>query len=185
MAEFAPPDKMTAWATMAMVELRESICRDLFAEKVFAYHTRLRQPEELYTRILYALFIATDAELPHMMAGSLPNGLSLYYEPVNKLVYEGRGRLLESRPGLAYGTFRPIDTLHDGAHVSFRSFLTCIGWVRNPEYRPSPEEYCKYLEMYCRHLDSIHGHFKAGRSKEQVLVFIKHLHDPASQKPNL
>src|SRR5438094_2842837 len=34
MAEFGPPDKMTAWTLAAMTELRESICRDLVNKKV-------------------------------------------------------------------------------------------------------------------------------------------------------
>ena len=132
MAEFGPPDKMTAWTLAAMTELRESICRDLVNKKVFAFHTRVRQPEELYIRTLYALFVASREEIPHILSGTTPNGLSNLYREVNRLVFDDRGLLLVQQAGQNFGTFIPIDTLHDSAHASFRSFLTCIGWARNP-----------------------------------------------------
>ncbi len=91
--EFAPPEKMTIWALNAMVELRESICRDLTEKKVFAWYSRLRQPEEMYIRTLYAIFIATDGDLPHILSGDRPNGLSPLYTEVNKVVFEDRGLL--------------------------------------------------------------------------------------------
>src|SRR5216683_2951661 len=72
--EFAPPDKLTFWVLHAMAELRDSICRDLADKKIFAWHTRLRQPEELYIRTLYALFIAGEKELQHILSGAMPNG---------------------------------------------------------------------------------------------------------------
>jgi hypothetical protein len=171
---------MTAWTLAAMVELAESICRDLEAKKVFAFHTRIRQPEELYIRALYALFIASDAEIPHILSGATTNGLAGYYREVNRVVFEGRGLLLVQQPGQSYGTFAPVDTLHDGAHVSFRSFLTCIGCIRNPENLPAPDRYCKHLRTYCDYLNYMHQAFKAGKSKEDVLVGVKNLHRPAS-----
>src|SRR5439155_18471630 len=86
--EFAPPEKMTMWALAAIVELRESVCRDLKDKKVFAFMTRLRQPEELYIRVLYALFIATEKELHHILSGEMPNGFFGLYPQVNDLVFE-------------------------------------------------------------------------------------------------
>jgi hypothetical protein len=62
MIAFAPPAEMTKWTLAAMAELAESICRDLENKKVFAFHTRVRQPEELYIRTLYTLFVASDEE---------------------------------------------------------------------------------------------------------------------------
>lgn len=123
--EFAPPEKMTLWARTAMAELSESICRDLVAKKVFAWHSRLRQPEELYIR-----------------------------------------------------------TLNDGAHASFRAFMTCIGLARNPEYLPSPDKYCEHLVTYCKYLDYMHNMFKSGKAKEDVLSGVKNLHKPASHWKN-
>jgi len=84
---FALPEKMTLWARTAMAELSESICRDLMAKKVFAWHSRLRQPEELYIRTLYALFIATEKELHHILSGDTPNGLSRLYEELTRLFF--------------------------------------------------------------------------------------------------
>jgi hypothetical protein len=181
MMEFSPPEKMTAWVLAAMAELRESIFRDLEAKKAFAWHSRLRQPEELYIRTLYALFVASDKELPHIISGDTPNGLSGLYSEVNRVVFEGRGLLQVSQPGLNPGTtFKPMDTLNDGAHVSFRAFLTCMGWVKNPQTMPSTEQYCKYLNAYCNILNYMHGMFKANREKKDVLSGVKSLHRPAN-----
>jgi hypothetical protein len=177
-ATFAPPEKMTLWAQTAMAELTESICRDLEAKKVFAWLSRLRQPEELYIRILYALFIATEEELHDILSGDMPNGISTMYQKVNELVFEGRGLLQTSRPGLMSGSFRPIDTLNDGAHTSFRAFMTAIGLARNPQYLPPAENYCKHLQTYCRYLNYMHETFTAGKSKEEVLAGVISLHRP-------
>lgn len=179
MMEFSPPEKMTAWVLAAMAELRESICRDLEAKKVFAWHSRLRQPEELYIRTLYALFVASEKELPHVISGDTPNGLSRLYSEVNRVVFDGIGLLQVSQPGLNPGTtFKPMDTLNDGAHVSFRAFLTCIGLARNPQNMTSPERYCKYLATYCDNLNYMHGMFKANKEKKDVLAGVKSLHRP-------
>ena len=77
MAEFGPPDKITAWTLTAMAELRESICRDLVNKKVFAFHTRVRQPEELYIRTLYALFVASREEYLTSYPAQLQMGLRI------------------------------------------------------------------------------------------------------------
>jgi hypothetical protein len=136
--EFSPPDKMTFWVLAAMSELGQSIARDFAEKKYFAWHARLRQPEEMYVRTLYSLFIASEKELHHIFSGDMPNGFSNYYKQVNELVFEGRGLLLTSQPGLTYGTFKPMETLHDGAHVSFRAFMTCIGFKKHPGGCPRP-----------------------------------------------
>lgn len=183
MIAFAPPAEMTKWTHVAMAELAESVCRDLENKKVFAFHTRVRQPEELYIRTLYTLFVATDKEIPHILSGATPNGLPHLYREVNRVVYEDRGLLLVQQPGQSYGTFAPMDTLHDGAHASFRSFLTCIGWMRKPENIPSLERYCQHLKRYCDNLNYMHEMFKAGKRKEDVLAGIKNLHRPWQAAP--
>jgi hypothetical protein len=181
-AEFAPPDKMTIWVHVAMAELRESICKDLSENRIFAWHTRLRQPEELYIRTLYALFIATERELHHILSGEMPNGLSQLYERVNKVIFQDKGPLKKTLPGLNEGTFKPIDTLNDGAHTSFRAFTTCIGLARNRQYLPSPEKYREHLSRYCAYLEYMHGMFKAGKDKEDILVAVRKLHGSASNR---
>lgn len=180
--EFAPPEKMTSWVLAAMAELRNSIDKDLKNGQLFAFLTRLRQPEELYIRTLYALFIATDKELPHILSGDMPNGLSEIYKKVNEVVFEGRGLLLLEQPGLQADTFAPIDILNDGAHVSFPAFLTCMGLIKNPEYLAADfvERYFKHLTTYCNYLQYMHGMFNAGKSKAEVLAGVRNLHKPAS-----
>lgn len=179
-AEFAPPDKMTSWVLAAMAELGRSISRDLAEGKWFAWHSRLRQPEEMYIRTLYALFIATEKELHHLLSGDMPNGFSGYYRAVNERILGGRGLLLADQPGMNSGTFKPMETLNDGAHVSFRAFLTCIGFIKNPQYRPSAEAYTKHLVTYCRYLEYMEKMFKAGKEKQHVLEGVKNLHKPDS-----
>jgi hypothetical protein len=180
--EFAPPDRMTSWVLAGMTELRNSICRDLADKRVFAWHSRLRQPEELYVRTLYALFIASEKELHHILSGDMPNGLSNLYRKVNEAIFEGRGLLQVPQPGLTFGTFTPMDTLNDGAHVSFPAFATCIVMAQNPQCLAAdfPTKYFDHLTTYCKYLDYMHGMFKAGKRKEDVLSGVISLHRPAS-----
>ena len=172
---FGSPADMAFWARGAMVELRESICRDLQDKRLLAFHTRLRQPEELYIRVLYALFVATPEELPHILSGELPTGLTRLYNGVNEVVFEGRGPLRKD-----LGGFTPLDTLNDGAHASFRSFLTVLGWGKNPDNVPDKEKYCKHLQIYCDYLNYMHDAFNAGKSKADVLAGVKNMHRPLS-----
>ena len=180
--EFAPPDKMTFWVLHAMAELRDSICGDLADRRIFAWYTRLRQPEELYIRTLYALFIAGEKELHHILSGDMPNGLSGLYSKVNAVVFEGRGPLQVVQPGLSYGTFTPTDTLNDGAHVAFPAFMNSIGIARHPEYLAPDflQKYFKHLTTYCKYLDYMHGMFKAGKNRKDVLSGVINLHRPAA-----
>jgi len=105
------------------------------------------------------------------------------YNKVNNIVFEGRGLLLVEQPGLGSGTsFSPIDTLNDGAHVSFPAFLTCMGLIKNPQFLPQSfqRRYFQHVTTYCNYLDYMHGMFEAVKSKADVLAGVKHLHKPAS-----
>jgi hypothetical protein len=178
---FASPANLTSCVHHAMAELRDSICRDLADGKLFAWHARLRQPEELYIRALYALFISGEKELPHILSGDMPNGLSGLYSKVNAVVFEGRGPLQVSQPGLNYGEFTPMDTLNDGAHISFKSLMTSISLAKNPNYISGyAGRYFEHLNTYCAYLNHLHGLFKAGRPKDVVLAAAINLHRPAS-----
>jgi hypothetical protein len=179
-AEFAPPEKMTYWACAALVDLKESLCRDLRDDRLFAWYSRLRLPEEIYIRTLYALFIATNDELIHILSGATPNGLSPLYAKVNEKIFEDRGLMQVSQPGLNQGSFKPIDILHDGAHGSFRAILTCIGLTRDRTNLPSPERQTEHLQKYCAYLEYMHGMFKAGKDKKHVLAGVISAHRPAS-----
>jgi hypothetical protein len=180
--KFGSPDKLTFWVLQAMEELRDSISRDLADGKLFAWLTRLRQPEELYIRTLYALFISDERELHHLLSGEPPNGLSRLYRKVNQVVFEGRGQLKVSQPGLNYGAFSPMDTLNAGAHVSFSALVTWTGLAKNPEYLPadSRDRYIGLLTSYCDNLRQMHELFKAGRPKKVVLETAINLHRPAT-----
>ena len=118
----------------------------------------------------------------HILSGESPNGLSNLYERINREIFEGRGLLQVQQPGLSYGSFKPMDTLNDGAHVSFRAFVTCIGLIKNPEYldKDFADKYFKHLNSYCNYLNYMHDMFKAGKSKDAVLAGVKNLHKPAS-----
>ena len=182
MQQFADPVQMTLWTRVALGELADSICRDREENKIFAWYSRLRLPEELYIRTLYALFIATEKELPHILSGALPNGLTNLYSKVNEVVFDGRGRMHLSLPDLRHGgTFKPMEFLHSGAHGSFHAFLTCIGIARNPENLPPSVKHREHLQKYCAYLEYMHGMFKAGKDKKLVLAGIKNLHRPASE----
>ena len=177
--EFGPPARMVTWALAAMTELMESICRDLIEKKVLAWYTRLRQPEEIYVTVLYALFIADEKELHHVLSGETPNGLSSRYDKVNELVLGGRGLMQVSQQGGSSGTFKPIDMLHAGAHASFPAFMTCIAISRNPAALPSLEEYARHLGTYCTYLNYMRQMFEGGKAKEHVLAGVISLHKPA------
>jgi hypothetical protein len=165
-----------------MEELRDSICRDLADGRMFAWLARLRQPEELYVRTLYALFISDEKELHHILSGDIPNGLSSLYRRVNAVVFEGRGLLQVSQPGLTYGAFAPMGTLHEGAHVSFRAFATWVSLAQNAQSLPTgfPDKYFEHLRTCCTYLSHMHELFKAGRPKDVVLAAAINLHRPAS-----
>jgi hypothetical protein len=185
--EFGPPARMVTWALAAMTELRESICRDLAENKVLAWYTRLRQPEEIYVTVLYALFVANEKELHHILSGERPNGLSQRYDQVNELVLCGRGLLQVSQSGASSGIFKPIDMLHAGAHASFPAFMTCMAIAREPSARPSLDVYAKHLGTYCTYLNYMREMFEGGKAKEHVLAGVVSLHKPAShwQKPSV
>jgi len=180
--QFADPVNMTFWVLAGMAELRDSIVRDMKDGQVFAWFTRLRQPEELYVRTLYSLFVADEKELHHILSGDMPNGLSGMYGKVNDVVFERRGRLQAEQPGLELGPFTAMDTLNDGAHVSFAAFTTCISIAQHPEHVPPDfiDQYHKHLTKYCEYLRYMHGMFQAKKLKEHVLEGMRSLHKPAS-----
>ena len=129
MTAFAKPEYLAALVHDAIGKLGDSILRDLQDRNFFAFQSRLRQPEELYIRTLYVLFIATPEELPHIFSSALPNGFTKLYREVNRVIFEGRGPLEVSQPGLNGDPFTPIDTLNQGAHVTFSSIITARGLV--------------------------------------------------------
>src|ERR1700684_1170433 len=57
------------WTKRCIVELTQSVTDDVNAGRIFAYLTRWRDPEELYARALYAIFVAPIDHLPHIYSG--------------------------------------------------------------------------------------------------------------------
>jgi hypothetical protein len=175
--EFSNPIKLATHALAAMAELRSSIERDYRENLIFSWYLRLRQPEELYIRTLYALFVANADEMPHVMSGDPPNSLSQMYAKVNEHVFRGKGALLTVQPGLQFGEFKPIDMLHAGAHVSFATFLTCIGLVHNPEvWQEKAEKHLQHLSIYCDRLNYMRQMFEAGRDRAVILEALRNMH---------
>jgi hypothetical protein len=172
---FAPPEAMTEWVLAAFAELGKSIQQDWEERRVLAWYSRLRQMEELWFRTLYALFIADEKQLHHVLSGEMPNGIAPLYDKVNKAIFEDRGKLTKSHPGLKFGSFKPLDVLHDGAHVSFAAFITANTVAQHPDYLP-PNFAAKYhedLRKRCTYLKYINDMFKAGKDKQDVLEGLK------------
>ena len=181
MDRFAAPDRMTRWVQAAMLELRDSICRDLAENKLFAWYSRLRQPEELYYRTLYVLFIATDDEVPHILSGDMPNSFSALYAQVNKIILEGRGEVLNKKQGLNMVPTALIDHLNDAAHLAFTALQMSAALAERPEQIMEEVGKCyKHLDSYCVKLNHIREMFEGGMEKRHVLGGLMNLHRPAS-----
>lgn len=178
--EFSDPVKLTSWVKAALGELINSIHADLKENRVLAYMSRWRQPEELYYRALYVLFIATPDEIPHVLSGDTPNGFAAIYRSVNNVIMEDRGTLEKLQPGLTGGEFTAMRTLNDSAHGSFRFIISCVGMARNPEFQKNFPKHFEHLNRYWKYLDYMEGMFRAGKTKADVLVGVKNLHKPAS-----
>jgi len=175
---YAAPDRMTSWMLAGMAELRDSITRDLTEGRLFAWYSRLRQPEELYFRALFILFIAKDGEVPHILSGAMPNSFSDIYSQVNDLIMDGRGEILSVKPGQGFGEFRMIDTLNNGAHVAFPALQMCAMMALHPENVPDRQKYFNHLETYCTRLNYMRQMFEGGKSKNDVLGGVIAMHKP-------
>lgn len=178
--EFSQPQKLASWVKAAIVELIQSIESDLLSKRFLGYLSRWRQPEELYCRTLYVLFLAKDDELPHIFSGARPNGFAPIYRAVNQQIFDGRGMLETQQAGLDGGKFTAMQMLNDSAHGTFRLLLTCMGVVRNPEYQKNFGKHLDHLKRYCVYLNYMEQALAAGKSKADVFVGVKNVHKPAS-----
>ncbi len=177
---FSDPAKVALWTLASIAELGNSMAVDLAAGRNFALITRSRQQEELYIRALYALFIASPEELAHIMSDYTPNSFSLMYRAVNRLVFEGRGILEVSHPGLTHGSFTAMDTINRGAHASFSTMMMVISLAHYPEYLETytSGRYFSHISVYCSYLNHIQKLFEAGRDKATVLGALINMHRP-------
>lgn len=179
---FSDPAKVALWTMASVAELGNSMATDLAAGRNFALLTRSRQPEELYIRALYAIFIATPEELAHIMSDALPNSFRSMYRKVNDLVFEGRGLLAASQPGLKHGEFTPMDTINRGAHVSFSTMMMVIGLAQHPEYLEAytSGRYFNHISVYLSYLNYLKQMFEGGKDKAAALSGLINMHRPKS-----
>jgi hypothetical protein len=161
-----------------MAELKSSLISDVQEGRLFSWYTRMRQPEELYFRTLYVLFLAADDEIPHILSGSLPNSFSTIYDKVNEVIMGGRGDLTATKPGLVNGQFRMIDNLNDGAHVGFGALQMVVNLSQNPEYLSFLPAYLKHIENYCIRIDYMRRMFEGGKDKKTVMEAMINIHRP-------
>jgi hypothetical protein len=181
-AEFSDPERTALWTMTAIGEVLNSMSADLTAGRNFALILRLRQVEELYVRALYAIFIADDGKLAHILSDEYPNSFSEMYREVNKIVLEGRGLLEVEYPGLNSGVFTAMDTINQGAHASFSAMMMVIGFARHPEHLEpyTSGRYFKHVDTYYRNLEQVHEMFKKDVDKATVLSVLINMSRPAS-----
>jgi hypothetical protein len=181
---FSKPEQLAGWVKMSMKELVESVIDDVSKGRFFAYLTRWRQPEEMYHRALYMLFIAAKDEIPHIVSNDLPNSFSAMWKAVNKAVLDGKGTLDKTQLGLKGEEFTAMNTLNNSAHASLATIVTCIGFAKDPEFRTRIiEKHIAYWKLLCTNLDYIEKGFKAGKSSAAVLSEFKQLRKTVPTNP--
>ena len=95
---FSNPERLAEWVKCCIAELINSAIGDINKGRFFAYLTRWRQPEELYHRALYILFVADKAAIPHIVSGELPNSFSAIWKSVNQTVFDGKAPSINHSP---------------------------------------------------------------------------------------
>jgi hypothetical protein len=171
---FSDPETLASWTKSCIVELIQSSIDDVNKGRFFAYLTRWRQPDEMYCRALYILFVADKDAIPHFVSGDTPNSFSVMQKAVNQTVFDGKRSLDKPHLGLSGEQFTAFDTLNSGAHALFGTIVTCIEFAKNPELRaPIIDKHLGYWKSLCDELDQIEKLFKAGLSKEDVLTEFK------------
>jgi hypothetical protein len=172
------PQLMCGYVMDGLAHLGNSACNDLANHNALGFLTRQRQIQELYLRTLYLLLLADTAEQIHMVSGAMPNGLSGYYRKVNEVIYHNQTDWEGTTPGLNGDTFTIMETLHDGAHVSFKSLVMARGYY-DQELAMDPERFADYIKKLISKLAYMHGMFKDGRPREHVLDGMQAMHQPS------
>ena len=177
---FSDHERVASWAKMCIVEIVQSVIDDVNKGRLFAYLTRWRQPEEIYHRALYMLFIADESSIPHIVSGELPNSFSAMWKAVNREILGGRGTLDETQLGLNGEEFTVMKTLNTSAHASLAAMVMCVGLARNPQFQTRIPQHIDHWKRLCDYLNYMEEMFKAKKSKADVLMGVKNLHKPAS-----
>jgi hypothetical protein len=172
------PADIIDWTKRCIVELIQSVIDDVNKGRIFAYLTRWRDPEELYTRVLYAMFVAPADHLPHIFSGDMPNGFAAMWKKVNEVVFEGNGTLFKEQVGLNGEVFTTMEALNQNAHNSFSTMLTTTSIVRSQteEWQPRIKKHVEHWQKYVEYLNHIEQLFRVGRKKEDVLQAIINMH---------
>jgi len=144
-------------------------------KRQFAWFCRMRQPEELLYKTLYAVFFAGEKELHHMMSGDPPNSLVPYYRKVNSELYAGRGKLTEELPGLPPNSVlnTALDLLHSGAHTAFSALMSGYAFATNARLQPYVEKMHWKVQTNVDRIDWMHRLFSKGLTKKVVLEKFK------------
>jgi hypothetical protein len=178
------PQELTTLASQALLQIRESVTADMAAGRTFGWITRLRQVEELYQRCVYVLLLSPDDEVPHIFSGDTPNSFDFIYAKVNEAVFAGRGVLKDTQPGLTYGNFTPMKTIHNAAHASFQSLMTWKGSQMFPDsIKDNPPKLLKHIDTYRTYLEHVGNLFGAGRDKTTILTALRNMHTPLPPQP--
>jgi hypothetical protein len=172
------PADVIDWTKRCIVEIVQSVIDDVNKNRIFAYLTRWRDPEELYIRVLYAQFVAPGDHLPHIFSGDMPNGFAPMWRKVNEVVFENNGTLFKDQVGLSGETFTTMTTLNQNAHNSFSTMLMTIGIVRSKseEWQPRIKKHIEHWQKYVEYLNHIELLFRAGRDRVDVLQAIINMH---------
>jgi hypothetical protein len=168
---FEDPVRLTSFAHTGMSQLLISMEDDWKGKRQFSWFCRMRQPEELFYKILYAVLFASEKELHHMLSGEYPNSIIPYYTKVNDELYAGRGKLTEELPGLPANSVlnTALEMLHSGAHTSFSALLSGYAFATNPALQPSVEKLHWKVKTNVDRLDWVHRLFAKGLTREDVL----------------
>ena len=178
------PQELTTLVSQALLQIRDSVTADMAATRTFGWITRLRQVEELYMRCVYVLLLSSDDEVPHIFSGETPNSFDFIYVKVNEAVFAGRGVLKDTQPGLTYGNFTPMNTIHNAAHASFQSLLTWKSSQMFPDpIKDYPPKLLKHIDTYRTYLDYAGSLFAARRDKSTILTALRNMHTPVPQPP--
>lgn len=174
---FSNSETCAQWTKLCIVELINSVIADVNGNRFFAYLTRWRQPDEMYYRSLYLLFVAHKDVISHVVSGEMPNSFAAMQKAVNKTVFDGKRVLDKPQTGLSGELFTVFDTLNSSAHASFATIVTCIEFAKKPEFRaPIIEKHLEYWKTLCENLDHAERLFREGKNRDEVLVEFKKLH---------
>ncbi len=170
---FSNPELLAQTVKSCIVDMIQSCTDDVNKNRFFAYLTRWRQPEEMYTRALYLLFVATPEEIAHVVSDELPNSFSAMWQKVNTIVLDSKGTLDKKLTGLSGDEFTTMDTLNHSAHGSLIAVVTTIGFQNNPKRIEMSKQHLDVWKKYCDFLDYAEKKFGEGKSRNEVLAGFK------------